>query len=130
MLPLSKMNDRHFCPCGKIRCREAPGRVKLQGMSQSTAETGTRTRRGVTDLFTAGGRLAAIPRKAVRREQLLVHLAETLFAADRAYTEPEVNELLLTVHEDCAALRRYLVIAGHLTRTRDGSGYRRATTTL
>ncbi|WP_407835967.1 DUF2087 domain-containing protein [Streptomyces sp. DSM 116496] len=99
-------------------------------MSQSTVETGTRTRRGVTDLFTAGGRLAAIPRKAARREQLLVHLTETLFAADRAYTEPEVNALLLTVHEDCAALRRYLVIAGHLTRTRDGAGYRRATTTL
>ncbi|WP_327256498.1 DUF2087 domain-containing protein [Streptomyces sp. NBC_01244] len=99
-------------------------------MSQSTTETSTRTRRGVTDLFSAGGRLTAIPRKAARREQLLAHLTETLFAADRAYTEPEVNDLLLTVHEDCAALRRYLVIAGHLTRTRDGSGYRRATTTL
>ncbi|MFZ3492989.1 DUF2087 domain-containing protein [Streptomyces sp. 5.8] len=99
-------------------------------MSQSTAETSTRTPRGVTDLFAADGRLTAIPRKAARREQLLTHLTETLFAADRAYTEPEVNGLLLGVHEDCAALRRYLVIAGHLTRTRDGSGYRRATTTL
>ncbi|MFD6885454.1 DUF2087 domain-containing protein [Streptomyces sp. NPDC059957] len=99
-------------------------------MSQSTAETSTRTLRGVTDLFAADGRLTAIPRKAARREQLLTHLTETLFTADRAYTEPEVNGLLLTVHEDCAALRRYLVIAGHLTRTRDGSGYRRATTTL
>ncbi|WP_327302897.1 DUF2087 domain-containing protein [Streptomyces sp. NBC_01298] len=99
-------------------------------MSQSTAGTSTRTGRGVADLFTADGRLAAIPRKAARREQLLAHLAETLFAADRAYTESQVNGLLRTVHEDCAALRRYLVIAGHLTRTRDGSGYRRATTTL
>ncbi|WP_405486559.1 DUF2087 domain-containing protein [Streptomyces sp. NBC_00096] len=95
-------------------------------MSQSTEP---RTQRGVADLFTSAGRLTAIPRKAARREQLLVHLTETLFAVDRDYAEPEVNELLRTVHEDCAALRRYLVIAGHLTRTRDGSGYRRATTT-
>ncbi|WP_328302257.1 DUF2087 domain-containing protein [Streptomyces sp. NBC_00435] len=95
-------------------------------MSQSTEP---RAQRGVADLFTATGRLTAIPRKAARREQLLVHLTETLFAADLDYTEPEVNELLRTVHEDCAALRRYLVIAGYLTRTRDGSGYRRAMTT-
>ncbi|MFI5860124.1 DUF2087 domain-containing protein [Streptomyces sp. NPDC051546] len=99
-------------------------------MSRSTAGTSARTPRGVADLFTADGRLTAVPRKAARREQLLTHLTETLFAADRAYTEPEVNGLLRTVHEDCAALRRYLVTAGHLTRTRDGSGYRRATTTL
>ncbi|CAM5641000.1 hypothetical protein SAVIM338S_06272 [Streptomyces avidinii] len=98
-------------------------------MSQSSTEPRTGARRGVADLFTAAGRLAVIPRKPARREQLLVHLTETLFAVDRDYTEREVNELLLTVHEDCAALRRYLVIAGLLSRTRDGSGYRRVTTT-
>ncbi|MBT2408187.1 MULTISPECIES: DUF2087 domain-containing protein [unclassified Streptomyces] len=87
-----------------------------------------RTRRDVADLF-AGGRLKAIPRKAARREQLLVHLSGTLFAPDRDYTEPEVNEALRTVHEDCSALRRYLITSGLLTRTRDGSSYRRATTT-
>ena len=82
------------------------------------------TRRTVADLF-SGGRLLAIPRRAARREQLLVHLAETLFAEDRAYTEPEVNDALRTVHEDCSALRRYLITSGLLTRTRDGSSYRR-----
>ncbi|MEV8530440.1 DUF2087 domain-containing protein [Streptomyces sp. NPDC051211] len=85
-----------------------------------------RAAQSVSDLFTATGRLKAIPRKAARREQLLAHLAETLFAPDRAYTEAEVNEALHTVHEDSAALRRYLVIAGLLVRTRDGSSYRRA----
>ncbi|WP_371619065.1 DUF2087 domain-containing protein [Streptomyces sp. NBC_00454] len=99
-------------------------------MSQNTEAPAARTQRGVADLFTAAGRLAVIPRKPARREQLLAHLTQTLFATDRDYTESEVNGLLRTVHEDCAALRRYLVIAGHLTRTRDGSGYRRATTTL
>ncbi|MFE5809248.1 DUF2087 domain-containing protein [Streptomyces sp. NPDC056491] len=86
------------------------------------------TERDVADLF-SGGRLLAIPRRTARREQLLVHLAETLFAVDRDYTEPEVNEALRTVHEDCAALRRYLVTSGLLTRTRDGRTYRRSTTT-
>lgn len=99
-------------------------------MSQSTEhqQPAVRTHRDVSDLF-SGGRLTSIPRKAARREQLLVHLTETLFAADRAYTEPEVNDALRTVHEDCSALRRYLITSGHLTRTRDGSSYRRATTT-
>ncbi|MFD3538652.1 DUF2087 domain-containing protein [Streptomyces sp. NPDC058662] len=85
-------------------------------------------RRDVSDLF-SGGRLTAIPRRAARREQLLVHLTETFFAVDREYTEPEVNDALRTVHEDCSALRRYLITAGLLTRTRDGRSYRRSTTT-
>lgn len=80
--------------------------------------------RGVSELFSRG-RLVAIPRKATRREQLLVHLTETLFAHDREYTEREVNEALHTVHEDSAALRRYLVVGGFLARTRDGASYRR-----
>ncbi|MFC8450406.1 DUF2087 domain-containing protein [Kitasatospora sp. NPDC057223] len=81
--------------------------------------------RGVADLFT-GGRLTVIPRKAARREQLLVHLARTLFEPGRDYSEREVNDALLTVHPDCSALRRYLVEAGLLARPRDGSSYRRA----
>ncbi|MFI6147022.1 DUF2087 domain-containing protein [Streptomyces sp. NPDC051109] len=81
--------------------------------------------RHVADLF-SGGRLITIPRKAARREQLLAHLTETLFAQGRTYTEPEVNDALRTVHEDCSALRRYLITSGLLTRTRDGASYRRA----
>ncbi|KMO95432.1 DUF2087 domain-containing protein [Streptomyces roseus] len=83
------------------------------------------TARPVADLF-SGGRLIAIPRKVARREQLLAHLAATLFEEGRAYTEPEVNDALRTVHEDCSALRRYLITSGLLTRTRDGRSYRRA----
>ncbi|WP_189741479.1 DUF2087 domain-containing protein [Streptomyces nojiriensis] len=85
-------------------------------------------RRDVHDLF-SGGRLTVIPRKVARHEQLLAHLTETLFAVDREYTEPEVNDALRTVHEDCSALRRYLITSGRLTRTPDGRTYRRAATT-
>lgn len=84
----------------------------------------TRRPHQVEALF-SHGRLVAIPRREARREQLLVHLAETLFERERAYSEREVNEALLTVHEDCSALRRYLVVAGLLVRPRDGSSYRR-----
>ncbi|MFC9325831.1 DUF2087 domain-containing protein [Kitasatospora sp. NPDC057015] len=81
--------------------------------------------RGVENLFSQG-RLTTIPRKAARRDQLLSHLAQTLFEPGRDYTEREVNEALLTVHDDHSALRRYLVEAHLLERTRDGSSYRRA----
>lgn len=97
-------------------------------MAQSTGHTphASRTPHGVGDLFSADGRLIAIPRKVARRQQVLTHLAVTLFAVGREYTEPEVNDALRTVHEDCPALRRYLINAGLLTRTRDGGSYRRA----
>lgn len=113
-----------------MRCRGLRNREKLADMSQSTAHqpSAPRTPRDVSDLFTATGRLIAVPRKAARREQLLAHLTGTLFAADRDYTEPEVNDALRTVHEDCSALRRHLITAGLLTRTRDGRSYRRAAT--
>lgn len=80
--------------------------------------------KGVEALFSQG-RLTVIPRKAARREQLLAHLAETLFEPDRDYSERDVNKALLTVHEDCSALRRYLIVDGRLERSRDGSVYRR-----
>ncbi|MFD3326716.1 DUF2087 domain-containing protein [Streptomyces sp. NPDC058701] len=99
-------------------------------MAQSTEHPphASRTPREVRDLFSADGRLIAIPRKVARREQVLTHLTQTLFTAGREYTEPEVNDALRTVHEDYAALRRYLITAGLLTRARDGSSYRRTET--
>ncbi len=91
-------------------------------LSARTPSSASRTH-SVEALFSRG-RLVAIPRRA-RREQLLTHLADTLFERERSYTESEVNEALRTVHEDCSALRRYLVVAGLMVRTRDGASYRR-----
>jgi hypothetical protein len=78
--------------------------------------------------FFTDGRLTTMPRKQAQREQVLSHLAQTLFAADRSYTEREVNDALLTVHDDYSALRRYLIESRLLTRTKDGSSYQRAVT--
>ncbi|MFJ8561821.1 DUF2087 domain-containing protein [Streptomyces microflavus] len=61
------------------------------------------------------------PQPSVRRTGQVT----ALFSHGRSYTEREVNEALLTVHEDCSALRRHLVVAGLLVRPRDGSSYRR-----
>ncbi|MEU1071224.1 MULTISPECIES: DUF2087 domain-containing protein [unclassified Streptomyces] len=100
----------------------SPGDTSAHTTDAPARTTGSHA---VAALF-SHGRLTAIPRKAARREQLLVHLTETLFEAGRQYTEREVNEALLTVHDDFPALRRYLITAGLLTRTRDGARYQRA----
>jgi len=76
--------------------------------------------------FFADGRLTSVPRRPARRTALLQYLARTLFDPERSYAEREVNEALLTVHSDTSMLRRYLVEALLLTRTRDGSSYRLA----
>ncbi|MFF4186382.1 DUF2087 domain-containing protein [Streptomyces sp. NPDC001691] len=89
------------------------------------SENAATGRSSVGALFTQG-RLNAIPRRTARREQLLAHLSETLFDRERDYSEREVNDALLTVHDDFPALRRFLVTGGHLARTRDGGSYRRA----
>ncbi|MFC9908318.1 DUF2087 domain-containing protein [Streptomyces sp. NPDC059862] len=77
--------------------------------------------------FFSRGRLTSIPVRPVVRRELLEHLTETLFAAERSYTEREVNEAFRTVHDDTSALRRYCVENGLLVRERDGSSYRRVT---
>jgi len=55
---------------------------------------------------------------------VLRYLAAHCFAEDRPYAEREVNERLAAYHEDVAALRRSMVVAGLMTRA--GGEYRRA----
>jgi hypothetical protein len=71
------------------------------------------------------GRLVEVPRAPELRMELLRHLAER-FEPGRAYAESEVNALLREVHDDHAALRRYLVDARLLVRDDAGTSYRRA----
>ncbi|MCE7080727.1 DUF2087 domain-containing protein [Streptomyces sp. ST2-7A] len=75
------------------------------------------------------GRVKTIPRRTARRAQVLEPLTRTLFNPGRGYTEREVNEAPAGIHDDSPALRRYLVEAGLLTRTHDGSEYRRTSIT-
>jgi hypothetical protein len=61
------------------------------------------------------GRLRTIPTKLSKLLVVLDHLAQE-FEPGRTYPEAEVNEMLQRFHPDYAALRRYLVENGFMTR--------------
>jgi len=61
------------------------------------------------------GRLKTIPTKLSKLVVVLDHLAQA-FEPGRHYPEAEVNEVLQRFHPDYAALRRYLVENGFMTR--------------
>lgn len=68
------------------------------------------------------GRITALPAREAKRRLVLEYVAGR-FERGRAYTEREVNGVLLGVHDDPASLRRYLVDEGLLER--DAGVYRR-----
>lgn len=65
--------------------------------------------------LTDDDRLHTIPSKHAKLLVVLDHLAQR-FEPGRCYPEAEVNEVLQEFHPDHAALRRYLVENGFLTR--------------
>ena len=69
----------------------------------------------VVDRFVQDGRLVIMPTKRSKRLLVLDHIAQS-FEPGRTYPEAEVNEVLRGFHEDVAALRRYLVDEGFLSR--------------
>jgi hypothetical protein len=73
--------------------------------------------------FFRGDRLETMPRRAKDRDAVLTYVASR-FAPGREYPELEVNSLLLSVADDVAMLRRYLIDARLLTR--DHGTYRRS----
>jgi len=98
------------------------------GASDATSE---QPRRRLTELekvlraFFRDGRLVSIPAKPKKRELLLPYILEQCFPDDRDYEEKEVNQRLALLFGDVAALRRYLVDAGLMTRR--AGVYRRTT---
>ena len=73
--------------------------------------------------FVQGGRLVVMPTKRSKRLLVLDHVAQR-FEPGRTYPEPEVDAVLRELHDDHAALRRYLVEDGLLAR--EGGVYWRA----
>jgi hypothetical protein len=65
--------------------------------------------------FGADGRLLAVPSRRSKRLLVLDYLAGA-FEIGVRYPEREVNDLLRVYYPDVAALRRYLVDEGYLTR--------------
>jgi hypothetical protein len=66
--------------------------------------------------FFSKGRLTHIPPAFGKRMVVLDFIAQSFDPGVR-YPEPSVNEILLRFHDDYAALRRYLVDAGFLSRS-------------
>lgn len=89
-------------------------------MSTHAASSPAQRAHGVADLF-RGDRPAVVPRRPARRGHLMGYPAATLFSGGCVCNERDVDQALAAVHDDTAALRRYLVESGFLGRTRDGS---------
>ena len=69
----------------------------------------------LSHFLTEDGRLHTIPSKYAKLLVVLDHLSQS-FEPGRTYPEAEVNQILTRFHPDFAALRRYLVENGFLTR--------------
>jgi hypothetical protein len=71
----------------------------------------------------ADGRIDRYPAKASERHALLQHVAASVLSAGEVVPEPELNARLERFTADVAALRRFLVDAALVERTRSGSRY-------
>lgn len=67
------------------------------------------------DAFLVDGRLVSIPAKRGKRLMVLDYIAQ-VFEVGVRYPEKEVDVALRAFHDDYAALRRYLVDEGFLSR--------------
>ncbi|MBC7402607.1 MAG: DUF2087 domain-containing protein [Microbacteriaceae bacterium] len=79
-------------------------------------------RREGIDRFIMNGRIEQYPAKPSLRLELLEWVAGAL-PTGQGMTERELGDRLALVADDVVALRRYLVDAGTLVRTRDGAVY-------
>jgi len=73
-------------------------------------------------VFMRDGRLAEVPVRQAKRRRLLDWICQS-FEPGRRYSEAEVNAVLRALHDDHAALRRYLVDEDFLARE-DGCYWR------
>ena len=76
----------------------------------------------VLQIFFRRGRLKGIPAQLKKRQIVIERLAKE-FEPGRAYTEREVNQVLVEFHDDVATLRRGLI--EHKLMERDHGLYRR-----
>jgi len=67
--------------------------------------------------FVRDGRIVSMPAKRSRRLVLLNHVAQ-MFEVGVRYSESDVNHKLRNVHDDYAALRRYLIDEDFMSRER------------
>ena len=81
------------------------------------------------DRFLVRGRLETLPRRRADRDLVFRYLATRVLAVHDPVGERELTDRLAEVSRDPVGLRRELVDAGIVTRTRDGSEYWRTVVT-
>lgn len=77
------------------------------------------------DRFFSAGRLRVYPARQADRAAVLARIAHRVITVDESVDEATINERLSAIVDDVASMRRYLVDAGLLTRSRTGDAYRR-----
>jgi hypothetical protein len=100
------LHTEHFGAAARAAAEAAPPQPPL---SADPAED------AVLSSFVRDGRLVSVPAQQTKRRVVLEHLVR-VFDVGVRYPEREVNALLAVWHPDVAALRRYLVDEGLLTR--------------
>jgi hypothetical protein len=100
------LHSERFAAAARAAAEAAPPPERL---SDDPAED------AVLSAFVRDGRLVSIPAQRSKRLVVLSHLVR-VFEPGVRYPEREVNALLAVWHADVAALRRYLVDEGLVTR--------------
>jgi hypothetical protein len=67
-------------------------------------------------------KITNIPRSE-KKKIIILQYVVLKFQRNERYTEKEVNEIISSMHDDFAALRRYLIVYGFMARENDGSVY-------
>lgn len=91
---------------------------ELLSVAQSEASPGLEEdafRKKVLNTFFQRGRLVSIPAQLKKRQVILEKLVES-FEPGRAYSEREVNQVLVEFHDDVASLRRGMIELGLMER--------------
>lgn len=95
--------------------REATMVDERYGITQQDKETTIKN-------YIKKDKITNIPR-AEKKKIIILQYVVQKFERNKRYTEREVNEIISFMHEDFAALRRYLIEYGFMSRENDGSIY-------
>ncbi len=121
---------KEFMETGKIKKHDElmeliPGKYKDRILTEDPKALGLEWKNEMKKrFFTVDGRLKGMPSKFSMRYIVLSEIASA-FKREKEYEETDVNSILMKIHEDYVALRRYLVDFGFLARKKDGSDYTR-----
>jgi len=101
---------------------ESVSRARALARPDAIAELADPALRKIVRSYLVREALPVMPRAGAKRAALLAYLA-TAFEPGVKYSEPEVNATVAVWHPDVAALRRYLVDEGLMSR-QDGRYWR------